>query len=257
MKEFVYTCENCGSEYTITDPGQYQCQSCNNTFTVEDQEQKQAERLEQIRRKAEAQAETQAIEKTQEEEEKKKKRDLFIWKKLPFIFAAVCSVVTGLVLILFNQSIIGIFFLILSIVPVLSLFKPKERPRKAKTFNTGLNLIRIITVFFVLAIVFKVSLYVEDIKYQKKRDHLKILKENYIQSKEKYFEDISNIAKAKRYDEDFAELMKYQKEYGYIPESRINGTDIILSAVSLIFCIIFLELYTMIQTIYFNTRKGE
>lgn len=56
MKEFIYTCENCGTEYTITEPGRYQCQSCNNIFTVEDQEQAQAERLEQIRRKAEAQA---------------------------------------------------------------------------------------------------------------------------------------------------------------------------------------------------------
>lgn len=54
MKEFIYTCEHCGSEYTITEPGRYQCQNCNNAFTVEDQEQKQAERMEQIRKRAEA-----------------------------------------------------------------------------------------------------------------------------------------------------------------------------------------------------------
>jgi hypothetical protein len=34
MKEIVYTCEHCGSEYTITEPGQYQCPKCNNVFTV-------------------------------------------------------------------------------------------------------------------------------------------------------------------------------------------------------------------------------
>ena len=113
MKEFVYTCENCGSEYTITAPGLYQCQSCNNTFTVEDPEQAQAERLEQIRRKAEAQTSKQAqtIHHTAQQGKGKKKKFSFhfvgyiLIVNVGFILVILYSLCQLLQLIVISESV--------------------------------------------------------------------------------------------------------------------------------------------------------
>lgn len=131
MKEFVYTCEKCGTEYTITDPGKYQCQICNNVFTVEDQEQKQAE----------AEAQAQARQQAQEIQKRKQKV-----KKIKII----CSIGISLYLVVFfvfinskitkdgikffsqDGTIIGLSFLFLIFCLVLFnglLFVSKEKPK--------------------------------------------------------------------------------------------------------------------------------
>jgi DNA-directed RNA polymerase subunit RPC12/RpoP len=40
MKEFIYTCEHCGAEFKIIEPGEYKCNKCKNTFVIEKEQNK-------------------------------------------------------------------------------------------------------------------------------------------------------------------------------------------------------------------------
>ena len=69
MKEFIYTCEHCGTEYKISEYGQYKCQKCGNVFAVqhEDKFSPTEEEIEEVERKLaekEKQSEAKAEENT-------------------------------------------------------------------------------------------------------------------------------------------------------------------------------------------------
>lgn len=106
MKEFIYTCEHCGSEYNITAPGKYECSICNNTFIIEDLQQQeqlhfqeQQKKLEEIRQKTIEQKKTEkkTIEqKTTEKENQKKKpkRKGEIGEAILWTLFAISAIVT-------------------------------------------------------------------------------------------------------------------------------------------------------------------
>lgn len=197
MKEFVYTCENCGTEYTITDPGKYQCSNCNNTFTVEDQEQKQAEKLEQIRRKAaeESQASTmQPIQNIQSAKYKKIKGEI-----------------VRILLIIF-------------------------------------------TCFIALSFAIHSYLFIQDCRNSGKRIYFESLKNRLGMSTNIYQNDIMSSEKEKKFYKDLEEFNKFIKENGVIIK-HTTGTAFFSHGFILFFCIILLQLYTMIQRIDYNTRK--
>lgn len=196
MTEIVYTCEHCGTQYTITEPGRYQCQNCNNVFTVEDPEQ--------IRERAEAQAipHAQAIPQAQAQ-----------------------------------------------------YFQYQMNKRKNNGF-IGFCLIWVIIAFLIASLFFQLILGVEDTTKQKKRDHIEQIEKNLESSREAYFNDITNDVKRQRYEDDQEELKRQKREYGNISENGTNIMDMIDDGVKLFFCIIFLELYTMVQRIEQNARKG-
>ena len=84
MKEFIYTCEHCGSEYNISEPGKYECSTCNNTFIIEDLQQQehlhfqeQQKKLEEIRQKTiqEKKSEEKKSEEKKSEEKKSEKEN--------------------------------------------------------------------------------------------------------------------------------------------------------------------------------------
>ena len=142
MKPFIYTCEHCGSEYNITDPGKYECSTCNNTFIIEDiQEQEQLhfqeqqKKLEEIRKKALEEKKTSfydnlkslkeklfsqkiSEEKKLEKEKKKQKEKQYIGKfASKILFSLIIISVSAAVLnlfplipVLFNKSNIDKIF---------------------------------------------------------------------------------------------------------------------------------------------------
>lgn len=203
MKEFVYTCEYCGTEYTITEPGQYQCQNCNNVFTVEDQEQKQAEKLEQIRRKAEAEAQARQQEQAN------------------------------------------------TIQPIQNIQSAKYKKVKGEIVRI---LLIIFTCFNVLFFAIHSCLFIQDCRNSGKRIQLESLKNRLEMSRDMYSNDIMNSEKEKRYNKDLEEFNKFIKENGIIIK-HTSGTDFFSHGLILFFCIILLQLYTMIQRIDYNTRK--
>ena len=108
MKEFIYTCEHCGSEYSISEPGKYECSICNNTFIIEDiqkedkiQFQEQEEKLNKIKNKAKNQnsEKDNKENKTKQKKKPKYKGDLghFVLYIL-FLFSAAVTAVSIILL---------------------------------------------------------------------------------------------------------------------------------------------------------------
>ena len=82
MKPFIYTCEHCGSEYNITDPGKYECSTCNNTFFIEDiQEQEQLHFQEQQKKLEEIKGKSKIENDKKRMQENKEKYVLFSLEK--------------------------------------------------------------------------------------------------------------------------------------------------------------------------------
>ena len=70
MKEFIYTCEHCGTEFKIIEPGEYKCNKCKNTFVIEKEQNKyelSQDEMNDIKKRIAVKQEKVEIAKKQEE----------------------------------------------------------------------------------------------------------------------------------------------------------------------------------------------
>ena len=90
MKEFIYTCEHCGTEYKISEYGQYKCQKCNNTFVVKEEDpfsptEEEINEIEKRIQFQEQEKKLQDIQKKAEELQKKEAQSTEIPMAIPII----------------------------------------------------------------------------------------------------------------------------------------------------------------------------
>lgn len=137
MKEFIYTCEYCGSEYSISKPGTYECSTCNNTFNVEDPQeeekkyfQEQEKKMEEIRKKALEEKDKEKNKKNEKNE--KMDRTSFFQKKKKY----KCNV--GLYTSIFISFI---FFIITVVCICFSVIEEiaKEKKKRAEIYKLSIK----------------------------------------------------------------------------------------------------------------------
>ena len=84
MKEFIYTCEYCGAEFKIIEPGEYKCNKCQNTFVIEKEQNKyelSQDEMNDIQKRIAVKQEKVEIAKKQEELKKQEIEKIKAQKK--------------------------------------------------------------------------------------------------------------------------------------------------------------------------------